>query len=60
MCRSTSVRAIDVFVGFLSLLWTRETMSECLDPEVLYLFLYAFILFMVNRIAILDVFIFIA
>jgi hypothetical protein len=35
-------------------------MSEYLDPEVLYLFLYAFILFMVNRIAILDVFIFIA
>jgi hypothetical protein len=42
------------------LLWTRETVKESLSPEVLYLFLYAFILFVVNRNAIFDVFIFIA
>jgi hypothetical protein len=33
---------------------------ESLGPEVLYLFLYAFIFFVVNRNAIFDVFIFIA
>jgi hypothetical protein len=33
---------------------------ESLDPEVLYLFICAFILFMVNRNAIFDIFIFIA
>jgi hypothetical protein len=60
MCRSRSIKAIYVFVGFLSLLWTRETVKESLSPEVLYLFLYAFILFVVNRNAIFDVFIFIA
>jgi hypothetical protein len=31
---------------------------ESLGPEVLYLFLYAFILFVVNRNAIFDIFIF--
>jgi hypothetical protein len=31
---------------------------ECLGPEVLYLFLYAFILFVVNRNAIFNMFIF--
>jgi hypothetical protein len=49
-----------VFVGFLDLFWTRETVRESLGPEVLYLFLYAFILFMVNRNVIFDIFIFIA
>jgi hypothetical protein len=60
MCRSRSIKAIDVFVGFLDLLWTRETMRESLGPEMLYLFSYVFILFVVNRNAIFDVIIFIA
>jgi hypothetical protein len=42
-----------VFVGFLDLFWTRETMRESLGPVVFYLFLYAFILFVVKRNAIL-------
>jgi hypothetical protein len=46
-----------VFVGFLDLFWTRETVRGSLDPEVLYLFLYAFILFVVSRNAIFDIFI---
>jgi hypothetical protein len=33
-----------VFVGFLDLFWTRETVRESLGLEVLYLFLYAFYL----------------
>jgi hypothetical protein len=33
---------------------------ESLGPEVLYLFIYAFMLFVVNRNAIFDIFIFIA
>jgi hypothetical protein len=60
MCRLKSIKAIDVFVGFLDLFWTRETVRESLGPEVLYLFLYAFILFMVNRNDIFDIFVFIA
>jgi hypothetical protein len=49
-----------VFVGFLDLFWTIETVRESLGPEVLYLFLYAFILFLVNRNAIIDILIFVA
>jgi hypothetical protein len=49
-----------VFVGFLDLFWTIEEVTESLGPEVLYLFLYAFILFLVNRNAIIDIFSFIA
>jgi hypothetical protein len=60
MCRSRSIKAIDVFVGFQGLFWTIETARESLSPEVLYLFLYAFILFLVNRNAIIDIFIFMA
>jgi hypothetical protein len=60
MCRSRSIKVIDVFVGFLDLFWTIETVRESLGPEVLYLFLYAFILFFVNGNAIIDIFIFIA
>jgi hypothetical protein len=60
MCRSSSIKAIYVFVGFLGLFWTIETVRESLSLEVLYLFLYAFILFMVNRNAIIDIFIFVA
>jgi hypothetical protein len=60
MCRSRSIKAIDVFFRFLGLFWTIETVKESLGPEVLYLFLYAFILFMVNRNAIIDIFIFMA
>jgi hypothetical protein len=60
MCRARSIKAIDVFVGFLDLFWTRGIVRESLGPEVFYLFLYAFILFVVKRYAIFDVFIFIA
>jgi hypothetical protein len=60
MCRPRSIKAIDVFVGLLDLFWTRETVRESLGPEVLYLFLYAFILFMGNRNAIFNIFIFMA
>jgi hypothetical protein len=49
-----------VFVGFLGLFWTIETVRESLGPGGLYLFLYAFILFMVNRNAIIDMYIFVA
>jgi hypothetical protein len=52
--------AIIVFVGFLDLFCTREIVRESLGPEVLYLFLYAFILFMVNRNTIFNIFLFIA
>jgi hypothetical protein len=60
MCRSRSIKAIDVFVGFLGLFWTIEIVRESPSPEVLYLFLHAFILFMVNRNAIIDIFLVIA
>jgi hypothetical protein len=49
-----------VFVDFLGLFWTIETVRESLCLEVLYLFLYAFILFLVNRNALIDIFIFMA
>jgi hypothetical protein len=49
-----------MFVGFLGLFCTIETVRASLSPEVLYLFLYAFILFLVNRNAIIDIFLFIA
>jgi hypothetical protein len=49
-----------VFVGFLDLCWTIETVRASLGAEVLYLFLYEFILVLVNRNAIIDIFIFIA
>jgi hypothetical protein len=53
---SRSIIALDEYVGFLALFWTRETVRESLGPEVLYLFLYVFILFVVNRNAIFDIF----
>jgi hypothetical protein len=56
MCRSRSIKAIDVFVGVLDFFWTRETVRESLGLEGLYFFLYAFILFVVNRNAIFDIF----
>jgi hypothetical protein len=49
-----------VFVGFLILFWTIETVRESLGLEVLYLFLYEIILFLANRIAIIDRFSFMA
>jgi hypothetical protein len=49
-----------VFVGLLDLFWTREIVRESLGPEVLYLYLYSFILYLVNRNAIIATFIFIA
>jgi hypothetical protein len=52
--------ALDEYVGCLALFWSREPVRESLAAEVLYLFLYTFILFVVNRNAIFDVFIFIA
>jgi hypothetical protein len=54
------MKAIDVFVGYLDLFWTRGTMRESLGTEGLYLFIYAIILFVVKRNAIFDEFIFIA
>jgi hypothetical protein len=57
MCRSSSIKAIYVFVGFLGLFWTIEIVRESLSPKVIYLFLYAFILFLVNGNAIFDIFI---
>jgi hypothetical protein len=47
--------AIDVFVGFLGLFWTRECVGESLAPEVLYLFLCAFILFVLVRNAFIHI-----
>jgi hypothetical protein len=43
MCGSRSIKVIYVFVSFLGLFWTIETVRESLSPEVLYLFLDAFI-----------------
>jgi hypothetical protein len=43
-----------------SLVFDKEAARESLHPEMLCLFLYAFILFVVNRNTILDIFIFIA
>jgi hypothetical protein len=57
MRRSRSIKPIVVFVGFLGLFWTIEIGRESLSPEVLYLFLYAFILFLVNGNALIDIFI---
>jgi hypothetical protein len=53
MCRSRSIKAIDVFVDSLDLFWTIEIVRESLGPEGLYLFSYGFILFLVNRNAII-------
>jgi hypothetical protein len=60
MHRSRSRIDPGVFAGYLGLFWTIEIVRESLGPEVLYLFLYAFILFLVNRNAIIDIFIFMA
>jgi hypothetical protein len=51
---------MDVCVGLLGFVWTREAVRASLGPEVLYLYLYAFILFVVNRNAIINLIIFIA
>jgi hypothetical protein len=32
MYRSRSIKAIDVFVGFLGLFWTREIVRESVGP----------------------------
>jgi hypothetical protein len=42
-----------VFVDSLDLFWTIEIVRESLGPEGLYLFSYGFILFLVNRNAII-------
>jgi hypothetical protein len=60
MCTSRSIKAMYVFIGFLSLFWTTEIVRESLGPEILYLFLYAIILFLANRNAIIDRFSFMA
>jgi hypothetical protein len=49
-----------VFVGFLVLIWTRECVGESLAPEVLYLFLRAFILSRLARNAMFCPFMFTA
>jgi hypothetical protein len=59
MLSSRSKIAIDLFVGFLALFYIRDGVGESLAPEVLYLFLYAFISFEVARSVIFGVFIFI-
>jgi hypothetical protein len=41
--------AIDVFVGFLGLFQIRDGVGESLAPEVLYLFICAFISFVLAR-----------
>jgi hypothetical protein len=56
MCRSRSIKAIDVFVDFQDLFWTIEIVRASLGPEGLYLFLYAFILFVVNRNVVFNIF----
>jgi hypothetical protein len=38
MCRSISIKGIDVFVGFLDWFWTKESVRESLGPEVLIYF----------------------
>jgi hypothetical protein len=43
MLISRSKIAIGVFVGFLALFWIRDGVGESLAPELMYLFLYAFI-----------------
>jgi hypothetical protein len=58
MYRSRSIIALGVFVEFIALFSTRDTVRESLGPEVVYLFLYAFILFLVNRNAIIDIYFF--
>jgi hypothetical protein len=60
MCSSRFIKGIDVCVGLLGLFWTREAVRASLGPEVLYLFLYAFILFVVNRNDIFHLFLCIA
>jgi hypothetical protein len=35
MCRSRSIKAIDVFVGSLGLFWTIEPVRESLSSEVI-------------------------
>jgi hypothetical protein len=55
MCSSRSIIAMDVFVGPLGLSYTREGVGESLALEVLYLFLCAFILFMLARNAIICI-----
>jgi hypothetical protein len=46
---SSFITALDVYVGCLALFWTREEVRESLGLEMPYLFLYAFILFVVAR-----------
>jgi hypothetical protein len=60
MLSSRSKIAFDVFVGFLALFYIRDGVGESFDPEVAYLFLYAFISFVVARNVICGIFIFIA
>jgi hypothetical protein len=50
---------MNMFVGFLGLSYIREDVGESLAPEVLYLFLCAFISFMLARNFIFGVFTFI-
>jgi hypothetical protein len=44
----------------LALFCTKEAVRESLGPEVAYLFLYAFIFFVVNRNVLIGIFIFVA
>jgi hypothetical protein len=55
MCRSRSTKAMDVFVGFLGL-FLDQSMCRRKFGSISYLFLYALILFVVNRNAIFNIF----
>jgi hypothetical protein len=47
--RSKSVIALGVFVGFLCLFWTKACVGEVLGIFLLYIFLYALILYLLTR-----------
>jgi hypothetical protein len=49
MCRSRSTKAIGVLFGSLGLFWTEACVGARLESFLLYLFIYALILYLLNR-----------
>jgi hypothetical protein len=49
MCKSRSTKAIGVFIGSLGLFWDKACEGARLDSFLLYLFIYALILFLLTR-----------
>jgi hypothetical protein len=49
MYRSRSIIALSVFVGSLGLFWAKACVGESLGSFLLYLFLYALILYLLTR-----------